>query len=253
MQYSHKILEKIGLSQSEIQAYLAGLKLGPTLASTLAKEAKLSRPLVYHLLESLEAKGLVSKLGPKHGRFFRIEPPSRLKSILERRRKELEKIEQQLDKVAVELESLYSPRVKPSRLRFYEGIEGLKNVAQETLSVKNKELLALVPIENVFTLFEESFLQYWASEREKRQIKSRGVWSKSMDTMLKNQKLQQLRISPKDFVFPSTIVIYDNRVAVFSSPQEQFAFVVESDEYAQTMRALFEQLWKQCRRNSTSL
>src|SRR3989344_8515453 len=156
MQYSHKILEKIGLSKSEIQVYLAGLKLGPSLANTLSKETKLSRPLIYHILELLEAKGLVSKLGHKHGRRFIIEPPSRLKSILERKRKELEKVEQQLDKAAVELESLYSPRVKPSRIRFYEGLEGLKNIAQDTLLVKNTEILALVPTENTFSLFDDS-------------------------------------------------------------------------------------------------
>ena len=96
MQYSHKILEKIGLSKGEIQVYLAGLKLGPALASALSKEAKLSRPLVYYILESLEAKGLVSKFGHKHGGRFTTESPSRLKGILERKRKELEKIERQL-------------------------------------------------------------------------------------------------------------------------------------------------------------
>src|SRR3989344_3783592 len=126
MQYSHKILEKIGLSKSEIQVYLAGLKLGPSLANTLSKETKLSRPLIYHILELLEAKVLESKLGHKHGRRFIIKPPSRL-----------------------------------------------KNIAQDTLLVKNTEILALVPTENTFSLFDDSFMYYWRNEQEKKQIKSR--------------------------------------------------------------------------------
>jgi len=113
--------------------------------------------------------------------------------------------------------------------------------------------LALVPTENTFALFDDSFLNYWRSEREKKQIKSRGIWSKFIDTPLQSQNLQELRVFPKDLMFPSTVVIYDNKVAVFSSPREQFAFVIESDEYAQTMKALFEQLWKRCRSNNRNL
>ena len=103
MTQSEIILKKLGLSEHEARVYLYGLKLGPSLASEIAKQSGLGRTLVYHLLGQLKAKGLVSEQGSGNGKKFFMEPPERLLSIVERKQKELEGISVQISQITKEL------------------------------------------------------------------------------------------------------------------------------------------------------
>ena len=246
-----KILQKIGLSDGEIKVYLAGLNLGPSMASELASSAKINRTLTYHNLELLEAKGLLRKSGPRHGQRFIMEPPSRLKSIIERKQKELGQMDKQLDRIIPELQSTYTPKALPSRVRFYEGVEGMKNVAQDALKAEGKLVYVIASIDHLLNMFDLPFLQYFLKEADKKKIKRKSIWSRPVEeSLLPPSEYREQRIAPKNFVFPSTMFIYDDKVLVFSSPSEKSAFVIESAEYAQTMKALFEQLWKKSRKSS---
>lgn len=244
MTFTEQILAKIGLTPGEIKVYLTGLALGPSLASHIAKEARLNRPLTYHLLELLANKGLISKSGQKHGQLFMVEPPSRLKRILERKRLELEQMEVQLEKASSELESLTTAKPIASRVRFYEGLEGIKNVAQETVKVEGNQIMALVSVENVFEILDEAFLRYWFRQREKKKIQSRSIWSKKLNIDYKANELQELRIAPKDLEISATVVMYDNKVAIFSSSKVLSVTVIENADFAKTQRSLFEKAWK---------
>ena len=52
-----------------------------------------------------------------------------------------------------------------------------------------------------------------------------------------------MRYSPDTIKIPSTIGIWDNKVAVISSKKEGFGFVIESQDYADSMHELYELLW----------
>ncbi len=55
-----RLLEELGLTQGEIKAYLALLKLGSTSTGPLAKESGVSRSKLYAILDRLEKRGLAS-------------------------------------------------------------------------------------------------------------------------------------------------------------------------------------------------
>lgn len=246
MDFSRHILKQFGLTDNEINLYIAGMSMGLSGATELANKTGLKRPLVYHLISTLKDKGLVREAGKKHGRQFVMEPPTRLKEIVERKKRSLEQMEIQLEKAASELEALSSPKPGASRVRFYEGIEGMKNVAGEALKSKGKSVLVIASIDHLLNMFDLPFLQSWLKAADKKKIKRKSIWSKPVDTdLLPPSQLREQRIAPKDFIFPSTTFIYDDKVLVFSSPNEKSAFVIESAEYAQTMKALFEQVWRQ--------
>ena len=62
-------LQSLGLTEKEIQIYLACLKLGSSLVQDIALSAKQNRTSTYDLLSSLEKKGFVSftiSSGKKH-------------------------------------------------------------------------------------------------------------------------------------------------------------------------------------------
>ena len=244
MSLIHNILEKIGLSPGEIKVYLAGLKLGPCLASSLAKETNLKRPLVYHLLETLESKGLSNKNARQIGAKFSMEPAKRLLDILERQKKQIESMENKLETVLPEFDSIYQPISKPAKIRFYEGKEGLKNVAQETLKSKDKQFFLFSAMDNLLKMFDEEFMLYWAEQRKKQKIKSKSIWTTEAPADFLKTSLRNLRIAPSNMKVPCTIVIFDDKVAVFSPPEQLFVFVVESREFGQTMKIFFDSVWR---------
>ena len=245
MEQIKKILSKLGLSKREIQVYLTGLGMGPSLASEISKKTKIGRSLVYHLLELLRQKGLVSSIGPKHGRRFEMEPPTRLKAILARQKRETERTEKQLDNISTELESIYSPKLKQARIRFYEGVEGMKNVVEDTLTSKEKKEYVIASVDNAFEIFDKQYAKNYFQEHDKRKIFRKSIWSKTIEESgISKSPYREQRVVPQDFIFPSTIFTYDNKVAVFSSANEETAFIIESEEFAKTMKAIFKQLWK---------
>ena len=237
-------LTTLGLSEGEIRVYLATLAIGESFARDIAKKAKVSRTLVYHLLHDLEVKGLVSAVGGAHKRIYSAATSEQLQQLIDRKRAEADALGEQLTEINAQLHTLAAPAVSQARVRFYEGNEGMKTVAQDILDAKRKKVAAFVPIDNVFQSFDETFLRAWSHTREHRQLESRAIWSENKLQPHIKSHFRDLRLAPQDFKFPATVVVYDDNVAIFSSPKQTFALVVESADFADTMLALFEQVWK---------
>ena len=88
-------------------------------------------------------------------------------------------------------------------------------------------------------------MEKYLSLCDKKKIFRTSVWSKSLTEVNVNEtEYRKQRVAPSDCVFPSTIFIYDDKVAVFSSEQEKAAFVVQSEEFSQTIKMLFNSFWK---------
>lgn len=51
------------------------------------------------------------------------------------------------------------------------------------------------------------------------------------------------RLAPPSYVFTMTTLIGEHTVSTLSSGREDFAMVIESQEYAEQQRHLFEILW----------
>lgn len=71
----HKLLQQIGLTESEAKLYLASLKLGPASAIQLGKKVELTRQMVYTLLPGLTEKGLIKEVNVGTKRLFEALTP----------------------------------------------------------------------------------------------------------------------------------------------------------------------------------
>ncbi len=256
MLQSEIILKKLGLSNHESKVYLLGLKLGPSLASELAKHSGLGRTLVYHLLGQLKTKGLLSEQGTGNGKRFAMEPPERLSTIVERKQKELEGMAIQVSQITKELKfsAVFSD---VPQIRIYEGLEGIKNFAQETFAIKNMQLKSLVPIAHLTQMFDKFFLRYWFLSRNKNNITGKTLFCGAPDKPFSTDQIKRLlqtpyassylhkwKKAPQNMVFNNLIVLFGNKVAIVSSSSKPSVFVIDSTEFAQTMNTLFDDVWK---------
>lgn len=243
-----KILEKIGLNKPEIEVYLTGLKTGPVLASFLAKKTDITRQHIYDILNSLEEKGLMNTTGRKYNKRFIMEEPSRLKNILERRKKDIEKLEKQIDLINIEFESFgRADKVVPN-ITFSDNIEGIKNIWEKSLDCIDKEILSIAPIEDIIELLGKDFIEYYLESRLKKEKVSKSLRVRPReipDEWFKLHKEQKrvVRFLPDDINISSTFLIYDDTVSIISSKKENFGFTLKSEELAQSIKGIFEALW----------
>ena len=122
---SYETLQKNGFSEKEARIYLACLSLGPSSVLEISKKADISRGSCYDVLEEMLEKGMVSKLHEtKHLIFTAIDPDS----LLKRSEGNLRELELALP----ELKGLFHDYAKP-KVRYFEGIEGVKRVYMDTL------------------------------------------------------------------------------------------------------------------------
>lgn len=237
-------LKKIGLEEKEAKVYLAALELGPTNIQNLAKKSAVKRSTVYEMIKNLKRMGLISETTKgKRKLMIASEPENIKKSIAEKGKL--------LAQILPQLKSISNIGFTKPKIMFFEGKEGIKEIYRDTLKAKSKTALWISPIQDIVETVGEDFLINYIDERVKQ-----GIWIKSLHVSSKKvptykyldpktyeKTLRQVRFTSEDIDIPNTIAIYDNKVAVMSSKKEGFGFIIESEDYTQTMKTLYEVMW----------
>src|SRR3989338_6957290 len=235
----HSLLTSSGLSEKEAQVYLAGIELGEASIQRLAEQADLKRPTVYDIVASLEKKGVFSMVTKKKKRYFLAEDPENVLALLKAR-------QHAFLEALPELKLLFQTGGKKPRVRFYEGVEGLKAMYWDTLESKGV-VLAYGAITEMWEAVSQEFINDYVRERVKRKIFMRGIVPATHDSQEyarrdKQEMRHLLLVSAAKFVFQNEINIYNDKVAIFSFP-EKIGVIIESQKIAETQRAIFELAW----------
>lgn len=119
-----KILAENGLTAKESAIYLAALESGEATMSGLANKTHLKRTTVYDVVASLADRGILSVTKRKGIQYVSALAP---RSLIERFKNAAKDAEGLLPHL---LELSYSSPLKP-KMRFYEGIEGLKEILRD--------------------------------------------------------------------------------------------------------------------------
>lgn len=235
----------LGLTETEGKVYMSLLELGGGYVSALARRAKLPRVNCYHTLENLAKKGLASFITKDNVRYYSAEPPQKIANIMEEKAAYAKKI-------LPELLSITNTLALKPKIKYFEGMEGLKNILEDTLTAK-KELLGYSNLKGVSDLMGDYISQY-AEKKMKKKLKTRVICPSSKEAFQYTKKyypqnfpaelIEILYVNPKEFWFEHEITIYDDKVAVISlNPEEQIGMIFESPVYARSQRAIFNLAW----------
>jgi len=140
--------------------------------------------------------------------------------------------------------------VKP-KIRYYEGRDGLREIYLKALKAKNKKADWVSPIQSVIDTVGEDFLEEYIETKKKMNYRIRSIHIteqqvetyKYLDPRTFEKTLRKVRFTPKGINIPNAIVIWDNKVAIMSSRKEGFGFIIESEDYVQSMKTFYELLW----------
>lgn len=244
-----QLLIDFGISAEEVTIYLALLGRSPQSALELSKALNMGRTKVYRLVEDLGEKGLVATIVDEHGNKFSANSPKQLELILKQKETELEKLKQKSSTLFTELEKLTSQTQGETKVLYYKGIEGLKQITWNSLAAKDG--IRIYEIANL-----EGFLDKEFSEKVRFEIIERQIFVKQLInhthypafTDLKRivREFWDLRyINPQEIKIDPEVLIYNNVYAMYRYEQgEIFAVEIYNQKLADMQKQIFEFVFK---------
>jgi len=236
-----ELLRKIGLTNREIDVYMKLLQKGESSANEIAKDLSVSRTHIYESLHSLITKGLVSHIVKNFKKFYSATAPSKINDYLDERKNEIESQKKQAKELITQLTSIEKVKEKGAKVEIYEGKEGIKTIAMDTIKTKNSEILML----NVLKAFKDTveyFAEHYFKEKIKRKIKSKVIFAEKFEFL---DPTAEKRIIEKEEVSPATTLIYRDKVAIILWLEKPLGIVIENKDAAKEYKSYFEVLWKQ--------
>jgi sugar-specific transcriptional regulator TrmB len=247
-----KELQKLGLSDKEAKVYLSSMELGPSPVQNIASKAGVNRATTYVMIESLIERGLMSSFEKGKKRFFTAESPDQLLSLLHQEETEAKEKTRQFENILPELKTLFAAAEEKPRLRFFEGVEGLKAIQEDVLKSKyesQEEIVALDEFDKIFPRQDpKGHRSEFVEKMKKEKIVFRVIYTSKKGKVLpsgKDGEQSERRYIPSEkFPFATDIVIYGNKVALGACRGKIIGVIIESKEISEALRAIFNLAWE---------
>ncbi len=238
-----KILKEVGLDENEAKIYLASLALGESTVLPIADKAIIGRTYCYDILDGLAEKGLITHVEKRGRRRYSAVAPEMIKKLL------ADKISK-FDGILPDLKALYQKSAIRPKVRFFEGKEGIDIIHQEILD-EAKEIWFVGSISDwarKFPDYVEIVKKQIAKGIKIRDLVKHGEKEPFAYQKLYKSGLQEMRILPSAAQFNTDNMLWSNKLVMVSYGADTYAVSVESAEIAQTMRVIYEILWKKAKK-----
>lgn len=242
MEKLEKKLEKMGIDGKEAVIYIELLKLKEATVAQLSKNASIKRTSVYYCLEALMKKGLIGLTDKNNKKIYFVEDPkSSLNGLVEQQKSVI-------DEMLPQIRDIYGKGSSLPAIKIYYNEVGIKNIFEDVLACKEKVARYYISDFSVDEMLGESFLKYFVKRRILAKIKSLSLRNVTYEPerekeVSQEKQLRETRFLPKNLVLAPYMCIYDNKSVVIS-PKEKIGFIVESQEYADAQKAIFDTIWK---------
>jgi len=237
-----KLLENLGLTKNEAKTYLTLLKLGSVPAGPLIKVLGMFRAQVYNLLDILIEKGLVHYVVQANRKYFEAQDPERLLELIQNKKQILENQEKELEKVIPKLKLERKLETETQEGTIYKGKKGLKSIFEDILKYKNQEFKVMGASGKFKELFHAYFI-HWHNRRVKAKINLKIIYSESVRKEKRKLKLTEIKYIKDMHVTPSTTFIYADKVAIIMWSGIPLAFLIRSENVAESYREFFDMFW----------
>lgn len=244
-----QVLSEFGLSPAETQVYLQSLALGPRSATVLAQKAGLKRGTTYNVLSSLLEKGIAQEYVRGGVKQFVCNSPEKLLGALDQRMHSMRALSEKLRLVLPELEQIQRPLASSPKVRFFQGMEGIREAMDELLSTGEKQIRAVFDLRDNWTTHGGAsypWVQKFIERRVELGIRYYGIvnhWNPD-DYIIREQasQLRELRLAP-GMEFPAELMICGHQVVLLSPLSERMGIFIDSASIASTLWNMHVLLW----------
>lgn len=245
-----KELEKLGFTEKESSVYLAAVELGPSSVQKIANKAKVKRATTYVMIEELIERGLMSTFIEGKKTIYLAEKPDRVLDYLKNQKEEIEKKISDFQDILPEIKSFFNSSENKPKVKYYEGVEGLKAV-QDDFSCnlkKGDEVFAFIPLDDFRNSVLNEKLKSIRSERIENNINFKAICTSRAGNIesYKNckNKLTEYRFVPfEKYPFRGGMNIYDNKIFMIDYLGKTGGIMIENRVLADLMKMIFMICW----------
>jgi HTH-type transcriptional regulator, sugar sensing transcriptional regulator len=236
-------LQQLGLTKNEAKLYLAALEFGPATIAHLAKKSNVQRTTIYEFIEQMINKGIIIKTVSGKRNLYASASPKYLENLIEKQKSIIKSLMPELLSLAEK-----SPH-KPI-IRVFEGIDGIKKVFQDTLNQPPESVIKyFASYKESFEAMSTTYMTNYVNRRVKNRIYSKGIlrsdeYEKKHTKENKKELRESISLPEKEFPITHNVMIYQNKISIISFGQEKFSVILESQQIADSQRAIFDLLWK---------
>lgn len=242
------LLLPYGLTADEASLYLNLWEDGCNSALLLSRRLNLARTKVYRILDKLINLGLVIvKLGDR-GKVFEAANVKQLSMLVNQKEFEAQNLKTHLSALEQELEALRRSNRHESKVLFYQGIEGLKQVTWNSLRAKGE--LSTFEIKDMDAFFDHEYAENLRRKFVERKINIRTLtnaikippWTDVAGAVqlweIRHIPEKQLKIKFEILIYNDVYVMYRYR------GREVFCVETYNQELADMQRQMFEYVWQ---------
>ena len=241
-------LIKLGLDNQESDIFASLYRLGPATVFQLAKESKINRTTLYRRIEEIQQKGLLETIVEEKRLLVKTVDFAQLENLVLQKADEAEFLQKNIPIIKSLLNSEYGMIQPGTKVLFYKGQEGIRQMVWHTLRAKS-EIVGFT-FRDLTEAVGLKFASRWHEEFLVRGLRMRDIIG---DEYLNNQK-KEFAYSREVFqsrYLPSSILsidhqtdIYDDVVAFYNWHEgEVFGVEIQNDKVASMQRQIFEILW----------
>lgn len=250
----YAFFQKFGLTNNEQALYLFLLSHGYSLASIMGKRLNIKRVTVYASLESLERKNLITSFKKNNITYFEAIAPEKIVSLCSEKVAQDLSLKKEAEDLLPHLKKLESAQTMPvfeikGKLKYYQGMEAVKSLIQETLEEANVEQLCF----GLNGYHIKNPHEHWKKYTKKRVSIGMSVRSIQPDTKItqsyQRRDKDELRVTclvpSKKFPANCELNIIGDMIALFTiHDKEPTGTKIYNREMARVLRSLFELAWE---------
>ena len=229
-----KVLEEMGLSNTEAKVYLALLGLGSATANKIAEKSGIHRRTVYDVIEILIEKGLVSFVIEANKKYYQAENPSRFLEILDEKKKDFQNALPEL------LEKISSSK-RLQEVGVFRGKKGMINVFE--LMLKEKAVIYSFGSGGKFRqAVGDIYYEKWINKLKEKKSQLKIIASRALQERF--NKNIEMKYIPEEYVLPSSTTIWKDNIAIQIYSEQPKLIQIKRKEVAESYIKYFELLWK---------
>ena len=243
-------LKDFWLTKNEIDIYLASLSMWQNTASRLWIKVGTKRSTAQYCCQSLVKKKMMSMIQKDNYFLFWAENPDKILRSLKSEEEKIKKQQKQAEKVIQNLNSVINPLSSIPKIKYYQWVEGLIEVLQQTIE-SNESVYSAINIENsVNPELKKYILRNYVGKRAEFIKKSYAIFSDSEFTreyssLDKQMNRVSIFVNKKDFVFGTCMQICWNKVIFFSITKNDLTgIVIEDESIRATQFAIYKMAWQ---------
>jgi sugar-specific transcriptional regulator TrmB len=263
-----KVLNEFGLTEREAEVYIFLAKHGVQKGGEIAKQTKIPKALVYHILKSLERKGVVESTLEFPARFAAVPFEAVLEMNIRAKREEAALIEKRKISLLEDWKNISKMGLEPELARFVV-IEGTRKIylkIAEIIENTKNSLSAASTVADLLRFEQHGVIDSINANPMKSKVKFRFL------TELSRQNLKAIKLLRAELntgldlkarnpdlglaLFPRMVIRDDEEILFFISPRtlqptkkQEACIYTNCESLVQAFASVFEDLWH----NSTDI